>query len=236
MSRPYWKARHVDTRALLPAKLERGRAYFVDDEQIIIIDHGLGPVEYGGKPGPQGQPGKPIPSLQGQIDDLARAALQTSVTLKEINERRKNDIENIKRLITEIFEYASNSDNDNASAILSLANLITRQNLQHDKEISILASAMSTLFPAPLKPDGSYTVPQGELITASDGKMYLIEQSYFDSDSGVLVLSFYDKNTVSALATLKEGSLVQADGAAYRVAHLSGNASQGVIQLTMYTA
>lgn len=77
MSAPYWSVKHVGTLSLLPEKLTRGRAYFVDDEQIIIIDHGQGPVIYGGKPGPQGIAGEPSELVQSQIDNLADAALNT---------------------------------------------------------------------------------------------------------------------------------------------------------------
>ena len=77
MSRPYWTAKHVGTGTLLPKKLTKGRAYFVEDEQVIVVDHGDGPITYGGKPGPQGQAGEPIPQLQDQIDKLAEASLRT---------------------------------------------------------------------------------------------------------------------------------------------------------------
>lgn len=37
----------VKTRADLPSPLIKGRAYFIEDEGGIVIDHGTGPVEYG---------------------------------------------------------------------------------------------------------------------------------------------------------------------------------------------
>lgn len=86
-TQPYWSAKHVRTLAELPAKLTLGRAYFVDDEQIIIIDHGSGPVYYGAKPGPQGQPGEPIPILQNQIDSLTDASFKQTFLLDESLER-----------------------------------------------------------------------------------------------------------------------------------------------------
>ena len=87
MSRPYFTAKHIESMALLPDNLEIGRAYFVDDEQVIVIDHGRGPVIYGKSPGPQGIAGEPIPQLQDQINHLAEAELTTQRTIWDINER-----------------------------------------------------------------------------------------------------------------------------------------------------
>ena len=61
--------------ALLPETLEIGRVYFIDDAQVIVVDHGKGPVIYGGVPGPQGEPGEPLPQIQEQIDTLSGAIL-----------------------------------------------------------------------------------------------------------------------------------------------------------------
>ena len=72
---------------MLPEKLTRGRAYFVDDEQVIVIDHGQGPVIYGGKPGPQGQTGEPLPQIQDQIDKLSEAELYTQGTIWQLAQR-----------------------------------------------------------------------------------------------------------------------------------------------------
>ena len=100
MSKPYWSTRHVPTLALLPDKLERGRAYFVDDEQYIVIDHGNGPVTYGGKPGPQGERGDPQPQLEDMINDLAEASLKTSENIFRIDQKRRNDISDIHSRIS----------------------------------------------------------------------------------------------------------------------------------------
>ena len=59
----------------------------MDDEQIIIVDHGKGPVVYGGKPGPQGQAGEPLPQIQDQIDKLSQASLETQSTIWNIVQR-----------------------------------------------------------------------------------------------------------------------------------------------------
>ena len=90
MARPYFAAKHVESMSLLPENLTIGRAYFVDDEQVIVIDHGRGPVVYGKSPGPQGIAGEPIPQLQDQINALAEAELTTQRTIWEINEREEN--------------------------------------------------------------------------------------------------------------------------------------------------
>lgn len=100
MSRPYFTARHIESMALLPETLEVGRAYFVDDEQVIVIDHGRGPVIYGKSTGPQGAAGEPIPQLQDQIDKLAEASLSQSKTIWEINLREIERHEQIQALIS----------------------------------------------------------------------------------------------------------------------------------------
>ena len=87
MSKTYWRIRHVGTMSLLPKKLEKGRAYFVEDEQVIVVDMGRGPVIYGGKPGPQGQAGEPLPQIQDQIDKLSEAALYTQDNIWRLTER-----------------------------------------------------------------------------------------------------------------------------------------------------
>ena len=87
MSRPYWSIKHVGTMSQLPEKLTRGRAYFVDDEQVIVVDHGQGAVIYGGRPGPQGQAGEPLPQLQDQIDKLAQAELTTQTNIWNLVQR-----------------------------------------------------------------------------------------------------------------------------------------------------
>lgn len=54
-------SRHVKSRRLLPPVLKRGRKYFIEDEGVIVVDHGEGPREYGRNPtavGPQGPRGE----------------------------------------------------------------------------------------------------------------------------------------------------------------------------------
>lgn len=98
--RPFWSAKHVRTLAELPKNLTLGRAYFVDDEHYIIIDHGAGPVIYGNRQGQQGIPGEPIPILQAQIDYLAEASINQTSLIDLINENRKKDDAKIKAEIT----------------------------------------------------------------------------------------------------------------------------------------
>lgn len=105
MSRPYWRVKHVGTLSQLPDKLTRGRAYFVDDEQVIIIDHGRGPVTYGGKPGPQGQAGEPLPRLQDQIDKLSEAELYTQETLWYLTQRMDEKFETAAGRISDLSEH-----------------------------------------------------------------------------------------------------------------------------------
>lgn len=111
MSRPYWSVRFVPTESALPSKLERGRAYFIGDKQVIIVDYGNGPITYGGIPGPQGAPGEPQPMLQGQIDLLAEASIDTTKHLFEVNQKvisnKKLLLEKIEGLDTRLEEAKS---------------------------------------------------------------------------------------------------------------------------------
>ena len=43
-------SRHVKSRHLLPTLLKKGRKYFIEDEGVILVDHGEGPREYGRNP------------------------------------------------------------------------------------------------------------------------------------------------------------------------------------------
>lgn len=239
MSRPYWKARHVESRSLLPEKLDRGRAYFVDDEQIIIIDHGNGPIEYGGKPGPQGIPGEPIPSLQGQIDDLTEASLRTSFTLFEINQRRKIEANHIREMLNEVKSIIAESDNNNASALMAIVNLINQQEEKRDAEIAILTKAITALYPpshSGIAGDETNNTPTGEIITASDGSSYIIEQSYIDNGTGVIVVSFYEPQTIQRINTLKEGDIITIDSHSYTVMDTDTFGGKGVIVFTVSQA
>ena len=234
MSRPYWKARHLETRALLPAKLERGRAYFIDDEQIIIIDHGLGPVEYGGRPGPQGQAGEPIPSLQGQINELAQASLTLAKDIWDINQRRKADTDNLLRIITEALEYAQDSSSHSADAIYSILNHITRQDAKRDSEIAILANIVASLSPHPDTGNPDIPNANGKIINAADGSTYIIENYSFDGNTGIITLSAYDPLTASKLATLKQGDIIYTDATVYSVQDIARNGTSGSITLIAF--
>ena len=120
MSRPLFSVKHVSTEALLPKNLTIGRAYFIADEKEIVIDHGdgRGPIRYGSKPGPQGMPGEPIPSLQGQIDELALASLATTQNIHWLNKTTKKDVEHLYNFIQENIDLLKSQDEDNSHAII----------------------------------------------------------------------------------------------------------------------
>ena len=91
MSNTYWSIKHVESMLDLPDTLTRGRAYFVDDERVIVIDHGRGPVVYGGKAGPQGIAGDPLPQLQEQADYLAAASFSLQGLIYELHQKHKTE-------------------------------------------------------------------------------------------------------------------------------------------------
>lgn len=119
-TQPYWSATHVRTLAELLAKLIIGRAYFVNDEKVIIIDHGAGPVIYGSKPGVQGQPGEPIPILQAQIDSLTEASFAHTFFLEENNERFREKIADLKAQDAELKKYIQAVDTKRNEDLLNI--------------------------------------------------------------------------------------------------------------------
>lgn len=236
MTQPLFSIKHVATEALLPKKLTIGRAYFVADEKEIIIDHGdgRGPVRYGSKPGPQGMPGEPIPSLQGQIDELAEASLATSRNIHLLNERSRTDFEHLQKIIQDNIDMLKNQDDENASAILSLLLTVNKKFTDYDSAINILASTLANLYPASqggTAGDGTNDTPKG-IITADDGTSYKIEQAYTQGDTGVIVLTLYD---TSAASKLKEGDKVNIDSGYFVVNDLTASGEGGIIALTLYS-
>ena len=235
MTQPLFSIKHVATEALLPKKLTVGRAYFVADEKEIIIDHGdgRGPVRYGSKPGPQGIPGEPIPSLQGQIDELAEASLATTLNIHQMNERNRADFAHLQKIILDNIEMVKSQNEENASAILSVLFTVNKKFSDYDSAINILANTLANFYPdshGGSSGDGTNNTSKG-IITADDGTSYKIEQAYTQGDTGVVVLTLYDTSKVS---TLKEGDTVNFDSGYFVVNDLTTSNEGGIIALTLY--
>lgn len=149
MPRPYFSVKHVQTYELLPEKLTPGRIYFIDDEQVIVIDHGNGlpPVIYGGRPGPQGASGEPQPQLQDQIDELASASLQTHSVIWQEAKKRRYDLRRIEESISEKFTLLRELTDRNSQAILNLSSLIQKEFENYDSAIAILSKTVANLYP-----------------------------------------------------------------------------------------
>ena len=172
MTRPLWTVRHVTSEAELPKTLEKGRAYFVSDEQVIIIDmgDGRGPVRYGDKPGPQGMAGEPIPQMQDMINDLALASVTTTNTIKELREKQRSYDDRIISMLADHADMISSSATDSASSILKLITIVSEKFRSYDDAISILAKTVSNLYPdywGSHAGDGRSSVTTGEIITAA---------------------------------------------------------------------
>ena len=106
----YYGVSHIEKLTLLPETLEHGRAYFVDDEQVIVIDHGQGAVIYGGKPGPQGTAGEPSELVQSQIDNLADASLNTQSNIWYLIQRSDNRYQELTENISAEASLRENAD------------------------------------------------------------------------------------------------------------------------------
>ncbi len=217
MSSPYWSIKHVESMADLPDSLTRGRAYFVDDEQIIVIDHGRGPVIYGGKAGPQGIAGDPLPQLQDQIDDLAAAELTMQALLYELHEKykstdeslRKNvqdlnshyslEIANVNQIaemnlqqlqsdLTERFDFLTELSSQNAAAILAVTLMLKDQFTKYDNMFATLTKSIMNLYP--LNSEGTTEL---EVLSAGDsisagGSTWTVS-SYETDESGMISFS-----------------------------------------------
>ncbi|MBQ3653302.1 MAG: hypothetical protein II954_02665 [Synergistaceae bacterium] len=230
MSRPYYSVKHVESMALLPEKLTRGRAYFVDDEQVIVIDHGRGPVIYGGKPGPQGATGEPIPELQDQIDSLVQAELTTQKNLWELKTLHKEDINRLQDSWDGKAEHLQEQADLNAAAILSLIDTLQEKITQYDAAISTLAKTVANLYPANFNPEGGETNADpldGEQIT-TDAGTWTIEQTILEDGSIVLNLSA----TELVIDTIDVGDSVGYDGTNWTVSSVTRN-DDGTISLTL---
>ena len=236
MTKPLFSVKHVASLALLPKNLTIGRAYFVDDEQVIVINHGdgRGPVTYGGKPGPQGMAGEPVPSLQGQIDELASASLLHTINLNDFFNRTKIDFEHLKSLITDNIDMLKSQNEDNANAVLNLLLITSKKFAEYDSAINILAQTLSNFYPSShggTAGDGTNDTTTG-IITAEDGTQYKIEQAYVEGDTGVLVLTIYDTERIN---TLNKGDKVSYDSGYFIIDNIqNNNDNSGVIALTLY--
>lgn len=140
MAQIKWSAKHVRSLADLPDKLTIGRAYWVDDEHYIVIDHGQGPVIYGNRTGQQGQPGEPIPILQAQIDSLTEAAFSTAFWIDELNQTRKKSETLLQQQIN-LREQESKSRDDSLSENISLKE---NESVARDEALSENISARET--------------------------------------------------------------------------------------------
>lgn len=240
MTRPYFTVRHVESRSDLPAKLERGRAYFVDDDQVIVIDHGLGPVEYGGKPGPQGPSGEPQPHLQEQIDMLAEASLRTQKTIYDLHQRVKartdaiSEHQNVSdthfaEMLSTTNEHFTELTNTNAEAILRVLGIMLDRFSRYDSEIQILAKSIANLYPQAWKyDDGQDTDPlDGDTLTTSSGQ-WTIQQTYLDD--GTIVLELEAQKLL--VESISKGTQVDFDGATWRVSEYAVD-NDGTITLSL---
>ena len=216
MSRPYLSVKHVETMSLLPAKLTRGRAYFIDDEQVIVIDHGLGPVTYGGKPGPQGATGEPIPQMQAQLDGLSEAAFKMQNFMWQESQRVRTQDERIEAHFTEQDEHLQEQINDAASAILTLSSLLHEKFNQYDNAVATLAKAVSELYPPETRPQGgdSGEDPLDNETLSTDAGTWTIQQTYLKD--GTILLELEAQELL--ISTLKPGDNVTYDGTLWKVA------------------
>ena len=214
MARPYFTAKHVESMSLLPQTLEVGRAYFVDNEQVIVIDHGRGPVIYGGATGPQGAAGEPIPQLQEQIDSLVAQAYTTQKTIWDINKRELDRHEQIQEIIenvkTEIVSAMQSQRDDLTEAMQEQADRM-------DSALNILAKSIANLYPEHYAPEDSQDDPLDNETVSTPAGTWVIQQTTLKDGTVVLNLEAQDL----VIDTIQIGDTVDFDGSTWTVEDVS---------------
>ena len=221
MPKPYFTAKHIESMDLLPDTLEIGRAYFVDDEQVIVIDHGRGPVIYGGATGPQGIAGEPIPQLQEQIDSLTAEAFTTQNTIWDINTREvahheaiQNTIADVRSEILQVIQNQTQAFNEALQAQredLTTALLDLGEKL--DSALNILAKSIANLYPEHYAPEDSQDDPLDNETIQTDAGSWTIQQTTLKD--GTIVLNLEAQNLV--IDTIQIGDTVDFDGSTWTV-------------------
>lgn len=110
MSAPFYGLSHIETLENLPPNLERGRAYFIDDEGYIVIDHGRGPVVYGNRPGPAGEAGEPIPELNEKINYLTQAIFNILAEIVRMSKSYDTAINILAQSIANLYPESHSSE------------------------------------------------------------------------------------------------------------------------------
>ncbi len=174
MSRPYFSVKHVESMSLLPEKLTPGRIYFIDDEQVIVIDHGNGlpPVIYGGKPGPQGASGEPQPFLQDEINTLAQTELAMQAIIWNEGEKFRKELARLGQVYGETFARLQDMSETNAHTLMSLASVIKTSFENYDSAIATLGKAVANLYP-----DGTYHSDDDDTPSDTPAQAQLLAQT-----------------------------------------------------------
>ena len=214
MARPYFTAKHVESMSLLPDTLEIGRAYFVDDEQVIVIDHGRGPVIYGGAAGPQGAAGEPIPQLQEQIDSLAAEAFTTQKTIWDINKR---EIEHYEQIHDAIENVKAEIVAGMQAQKEELTEAMQEQADRMDSALNILAKAIANLYPEHYAPEDSQDDPLDNETVSTPAGSWTIQQTTLKD--GTIVLNLEAQELV--IDTIQIGDTVDFDGSTWTVEDVS---------------
>lgn len=214
MARPYFTAKHVESMSLLPDTLEIGRAYFVDDEQVIVIDHGRGPVIYGGAAGPQGAAGEPIPQLQEQIDALAAEAFTTQKTIWDINKR---EIEHYEQIHDAIENVKAEIVAGMQAQAEEFSTAMQEQADRMDSALNILAKAIANLYPEHYAPEDSQDDPLDNETVSTPAGSWTIQQTTLKD--GTIVLNLEAQELV--IDTIKIGDTVDFDGSTWTVEDVS---------------
>lgn len=149
MSKPYFSVKHVESMSLLPEKLVPGRIYFVEDEQVLVIDHGNGfpPVIYGGKPGPQGATGTPQAILQDEANVLAHTALAIEAMLWEEGNKLRKELAHIDEKAASQLDILFDLVNTNSYSMMNLVATIKKTFEHYDSAFATLGKAVSNLYP-----------------------------------------------------------------------------------------
>lgn len=259
MSRPYWSARHVESLADLPEKLVRGRAYFVDDESYIVIDHGRGPVIYGGKAGPMGPSGEPQPHIQSQIDTLSDSIISVLDTLNFAFKTAKTETQNLREKLNDSLAQINDANSSLSNSVLQILNTINLKFSEYDRSIAILSNAVAKLYGGGEIPEldeepgenqggssddnlahindyQSVKYELGEILYTSSGSFQVNSSKLNDDGSVSLILSVQELPNQGELTLadfFKPGDTLQYNGTSWEILESDVNADEGVIIVSL---
>lgn len=148
MGRKFFSPHHVETLALLPETLTPGVAYFVDDENSIIIDFGdgLGAHTYGGTHGYiSATPSTGNGFLQDQINTLSGGVLLMAVNFWQETQDIREKLEHLASRLEDESSNLRGLSDKTAEGILWLCRALYDHTGKTDAAIQVLTEQVADI-------------------------------------------------------------------------------------------